>query len=106
MTAAARNTGSGRKNRGYNWRASSNVVTEEITMIKDATYWEAWEAEYIRSHPADYQRNLRIFEALYEHACNMGVFPPKDPLKGLDTKIQMARVLNGKATSGTGRAGS
>ena len=75
-----------------------------MSMIKDAAYWQAWEAEYIRSQPVDYRQNLKVFDALYEYARKMGAFPPRDPLEGLETKIRMAQVLNGRAPSGTDRA--
>jgi hypothetical protein len=68
-------------------------------MIKDPAGWQAWEDELIRSEPADYQRNLRIFEAMYEHARGLGVFPPKDPLEGIEFKIKFARDLNALGTS-------
>ena len=73
-------------------------------MIKDVAYWRAWEDEFTRTHPPDFAQNLRIFDALYEHARKMGVFPLKDPLEGLETKIRMARVLNGRTDSGTDRS--
>lgn len=68
-------------------------------MIKDPAAWEKWENDYIRSQPADYQQNLRIFEALYEHARKLAVFPPQDPLEGIEDKIRMARILNGLRSS-------
>jgi hypothetical protein len=54
----------------------------------------AFEDEYLRSRPPDYERNLRIFEALYEEARALGVLPPKDPLHGIDHCIALARALN------------
>ena len=63
-------------------------------MIRDPEAWQAWEDELIRSEPADYHQNLRIFEAMCEHARRLGVFPPKNPLEGLEIKLRLARDLN------------
>ena len=42
----------------------------------------------------DYFRNLRIFEALYQEAERMGVFPLKDSLEGIEVDIRLAKALN------------
>jgi hypothetical protein len=33
--------------------------------------------------------------ALYKEAVALGVFPPKDPLEGIEVKIKIAKVVNG-----------
>lgn len=63
-------------------------------MIKDVKAWQEWEDRYNASQPVDYEHNLRLADAMLEHARALGVFPPKDPLEGIETKIQLARVLN------------
>ena len=63
-------------------------------MIKDVAFWEAWELEYLRNEPVDFARNLRILDAMYEHARLLGAFPPTNPLEGIEVKIRMARILN------------
>ena len=63
-------------------------------MIRDVEFWEAWEREYIAKEPVDFARNLRLLEAMYEHARLLGAFPPADPLEGIEVKIRMARILN------------
>lgn len=63
-------------------------------MIKDRALWEEWEARFVASQPADFQRNLRLLEAMYEHARSLGAFPPLDPLAGLEAKIKLAQKLN------------
>jgi hypothetical protein len=68
-------------------------------MIKDPEAWRAWEDEYIRSRPADYQRNLKVFEAMYEHARRLGVFASQDPLEGIEFKTRLARDLNALRTA-------
>jgi hypothetical protein len=68
-------------------------------MLKNAEFFEAWERDWIRSHPVDFSANLRLFEAMYLEACHFGVLPPKDPLEGLDLKINLAKALNVRKTS-------
>jgi hypothetical protein len=69
-------------------------------MIKDRDFWEAWEAQYIASEPPDFRRNLQSFEAMYEYARSLGRFPPADSLDGLESRIELARVLNGRRSTG------
>lgn len=64
-------------------------------MIKDVEFWERWKAQQIASEPADFQRNLAIMEAMYEHARLLGAFPPAEPLEGIEDKIRLAKVPNG-----------
>ena len=75
-------------------------------MIKDPERWKAWENAYIRSEAANYERNLRIFEAMCKHARKLGKFPPQDPLEGIEFKIRVARDLNALRISGEGEASS
>lgn len=44
--------------------------------------------------PVNYERNLRILEAMYQEAKSLGVFPLKDPLDGIEADLKLARVLN------------
>lgn len=75
-------------------------------MIKDIALWEQWEAEYIASEPADFQRNLQLVEWMYEHAFALGAFDSLDPLEGIETKIRLAAVVNAPTTAGKDRSGS
>ena len=63
-------------------------------MIQRPDLIEAFEREYQRRQPHDYQQNLRIAEALYEEACALGVFPLNDPLDGIEVDIRLAKALN------------
>jgi hypothetical protein len=72
-------------------------------MIKDPAFWEKWEAQTILSRPTDFHSNLRLWEALYEHACLLGVFPLADPLEGLENDISLARALNALPAAGEDR---
>ena len=60
-------------------------------MIKDVAGWQAWEDEYIRGEPVEYRQNLRMFEAMVEHARKLGKFPPQDPLEGIEFKLRFVR---------------
>ena len=63
-------------------------------MLKNPESFKEWEDDFLRSEPPDYHRNLVIFEAMREEAVMLGVFLPKDPLEGIETIIQTAKVLN------------
>jgi len=63
-------------------------------MIIDCAELEKFEKELIRSEKVDLHKNIAILDALYEEAVALGVFPPQDPLEGLDTILKIARVVN------------
>jgi hypothetical protein len=75
-------------------------------MIKDVAFWNAWESQGPLSVPLDPRRALALGDMMYEHARALGVFPPPDPLTGLDTKIALARALNVHSAPGTDRSRS
>jgi len=64
----------------------------------DFDKFAAWERDWKRSQPVDVERNMRIFEALYHEAVELGVLPPKEPLAGIEGKIRLAQILNLPAT--------
>ena len=60
-----------------------------MTPISDL---QRFEDEENRASPLDFERNLRLFEAMYEHARTLGVWE-----QGSDTlavKLRLARALN------------
>ncbi|MBI5410592.1 MAG: hypothetical protein HZA21_01220 [Nitrospirae bacterium] len=63
-------------------------------MLKDPALVEAFERDLIRRTPPDHLLNLRLFEALWEHARRLGNWPPADPLDGLDGDLRLAHALN------------
>jgi hypothetical protein len=63
-------------------------------MVRDVAFWEKWEREYAAKQPVDFARNLRLLDAMYEHARLLGAFPPINPLEGIERKIRLARILN------------
>jgi hypothetical protein len=64
----------------------------------DFEKFAAWEREYARSQPVDYDRNVRLYEGLYQEAVALGVLPSADLLEGIEHKIRLARLLNVPAT--------
>ena len=63
-------------------------------MIRDARAWRAWEARLQRDTPPDPEENLRIFWTLLAMARDAGVWPPEDPLEGLEVDLDLARKVN------------
>jgi hypothetical protein len=63
-------------------------------MIRDVELVRRFEIEETRREPADYHKSLSIFEALWEHACRLGVLPPADPLEGIETVVRLAGALS------------
>ena len=54
----------------------------------------AFERDLIRREKPDLNRNLKVVEALFQEAVELGVFPLKDPLEGLEVDIRIAKVIN------------
>jgi len=63
-------------------------------MLKRRDLVEAFEKDQMRRGRPDHQRNLRVAEALYEHARRLGALPLKDPLDGIEVDLRLARILN------------
>ena len=65
-------------------------------MLKGNSLLGTFEKEQMQKSKPDFFKNLRVFEALYEEAKQMGVFPLKDPLEGIEVDIRLAKVLNAR----------
>jgi hypothetical protein len=63
-------------------------------MVRNPEKLEQFELEQLRKTPVDYQRNLRIVQALYEEAQHLGTFRRKDPMEGLEHIIALAKAVN------------
>ena len=63
-------------------------------MIKDQAAWEAWEREMLARQEADFRRNLRLLEAMYQEARGLGVMGANPGLEGLESRFRLARALN------------
>ncbi|RJR40972.1 MAG: hypothetical protein C4576_18960 [Desulfobacteraceae bacterium] len=63
-------------------------------MIKDAKLLARFNDELLRKECLDYAVGLRILDAMWEEARNLGVLPLKDPLEDIEVDIRVARMLN------------
>jgi hypothetical protein len=64
-------------------------------MVKNPEKLRAFEVERIKAETVDIEKNFRILDALYEEARMLGVFPPKDPLEGIEEKVRLAWAIKG-----------
>ncbi len=63
-------------------------------IIKDKETLKDFEVELRRREAADFERNLKMFEALYREARQLGKIPADSPLEGIEMDIKMAKTLN------------
>ncbi|MGE5340871.1 MAG: hypothetical protein ACM3SY_05245 [Candidatus Omnitrophota bacterium] len=63
-------------------------------MVKDAEYLEAFERQLAEEEEVDFNKNMEIYEAMYQEAVALGIFPLKDPLDGIEVDIRISRILN------------
>ncbi len=68
-------------------------------MIKDIEYWNRWEEDLQRNEPVDIDQNFRLMDAMLQEARQLGVFPPSDPLEGLEVDILYAKAINASIPS-------
>ena len=68
-------------------------------MIKNSWMLEQHKKDFFRKDTPDFFRNLSIYDALYEEARELGIFPLKNPMEGLERKIFIAKVLNVSRTA-------
>ena len=40
------------------------------------------------------KQKFDLQDAMYEHSVEMGIWPPDDPLEGIEEKIQLAKMLH------------
>jgi hypothetical protein len=63
-------------------------------MIKNPKVWEVWERQYQKNQEVDIALNFKLLDSMYDEARALKIFPLKDPLEGLDAKIQMVKALH------------
>jgi len=61
--------------------------------------WEEWQDEFYRCESLGFETNMRLLEAMFEEAVELGAFPSREALDNIETKIRLARVLNVSGTS-------
>lgn len=63
-------------------------------MIKNRKLLEEFDRKDRRKNRYSRQECLKIFEALWREACNLGILPQDDILEGLDAQFRIARAVN------------
>jgi hypothetical protein len=64
-------------------------------MIKNSVKVKHFEDEYIKNQGRlPYDQSLKLFTAMWQEAVTLGVFPPREPLEGIEADIKIAKVLN------------
>lgn len=68
-----------------------------VSMVKNPTLLKQFENSLLKEGGVDYRQNLRMFEALFEGARTLGIFPLKEPLDGIEVDVHFAKVINVRA---------
>ena len=63
-------------------------------MIKNQKVWEEFEKKLISEEILNYEEGLRIFESMWNLACELKVLPSENPMEGIEKDIELARILN------------
>jgi hypothetical protein len=61
-------------------------------VLKSTDRWRDFERSR-RRRPTSHERNLRVYEALWDEARALGTLPPDDPLEGITNDIRRTRRL-------------
>lgn len=64
-------------------------------MVKNPEILKDFEEEYIKNDKRTFEERLKSYRELYKHAVSLGVLPSKNPLEGIETKIKVAKIING-----------
>jgi len=62
--------------------------------MKSTDEFQRFEIEILRSEKLDIKKKFKIVEALYKEAIDLGIFPLKDSLEGIEVDIRIAKVIN------------
>ncbi|OQX78626.1 MAG: hypothetical protein B6D56_08490 [Candidatus Omnitrophica bacterium 4484_70.1] len=63
-------------------------------MIKNQKLLKKFETKLISSQKLSYEENLKIFESMWNFACELKIFPLENPMEGIEKDIELARILN------------
>jgi len=68
-------------------------------MIRNIERWNSFETNLlkIKNNKKDLEKKFRIMEDLIEHARQIGAWPPKNLLNGLEVDLHIAKVMNAGA---------
>jgi len=62
--------------------------------MKSTNEFQRFEREILRSEKLNIKKKFKIVEALYKEALDLGIFPLKDSLEGIEVDIRIAKVIN------------
>lgn len=68
-------------------------------MIRDKKLLREFENELLRREEGDPALNRRLISDLLASARRMGLFPPENPLEGIEVDIRLARLLNARRSA-------
>jgi len=64
-------------------------------MIKDVEILGEFERNFTSGQGRlPYSQSRKLFTAMWKEGVTLGVFPPVEPLAGVEVDIRMARILN------------
>ena len=72
-------------------------------MIKNRKMLEEFEKQLAKREKVNIKRNFRIIDKMVEYARSLGLWPPEDPLEGIEKDIKVAKVLRMYSKNGGGK---
>jgi len=63
-------------------------------MIKDQKLWSRFESELLKKEDLSLEQKYRILDAMLQEARDLGVWPPEDPLEGIEVDVNIAKIVN------------
>ncbi len=64
-------------------------------MIQNPEQLKKLEDKFIRDEGnLSFSYAIRLFTYMWDEGVTLGIFPPKEPLEGIDVDIRIAKVLN------------
>ena len=64
-------------------------------MIRNSEILKQLEENFIKNEGSlTFIQSLKLYEALWREAESLGIFPPEEPLEGIEKDIRLAKILN------------
>jgi len=64
-------------------------------MIKNPALFKKFEDSLIRDEgKLTFGQSIKLFTYMWDEGLKLGVFPPKEPLEGIEVDIRVAKALN------------
>jgi hypothetical protein len=80
--------------RNRNFESDKDDKSRRNQMVKNRAKLRSFEMDLAKRNPADHRLNFRLSEAMFAEATALGVFPPRDPLAGIEVDIRIAKAVN------------